>query len=191
VEPILFALPDFLDDATPLPRRKQHHASFRMTSDIRRQLGVPFPPQYSFSSWRDYQRDIKQSWFAVSPRGGGYDCQRHYEILGQAVLCLYLDAGAPWLLRESFRDGDNCLTFASVAELEAKIAACADPQRLIDRGRRDLEQHHLASRRARDVLDAITRRALRPRRLSLGERLTWRLWLRTSHRRLGHFAPGG
>jgi hypothetical protein len=189
VEPILFALPDFLDDATVLPRVKAHHASFRMTSGIRRELAAAFPPQYTFSSWREYQRDIKQSWFAISPRGGGYDCQRHYEILGQAVLCLFVDAQAPWLMRESFRDGDNCLTFASVAELQAKIAACTDPQRLIDRGRADLERRHLASRRARDVLDAVTRRGLPARPPSWRERLTWRLWLRRSRRRLAHFRP--
>jgi len=189
VAPILFALPDFLYDPTVLPRLKTHHASYRLTSDIRRELAGPFPPAYSFSTWADYQRDIKQSWFAISPRGGGYDCQRHYEILGQAVLCLYLDAQAPWQLRERFRDGDNCLTFASVAELEAKIAACGEPQRLIDRGREDLERHHLAAQRAREVLDDITQRELRPRRPSLRDQLAWRLWLRFGSRKLAHFTP--
>ena len=189
IEPILFALPDFLDDATALPRVKRHHASYRLTSDIRRALSTAFPPQYCFTSWADYRDDIKQSWFAVSPRGAGYDCQRHYEVLGHAVLCIFMDAQAPYLLRASFRDDENCLTFASVAELEAKIAACSDPQRLIDRGRADLQRHHLASQRAREVLDTVTRRDLRPRRLSLSERLSWRLWLLRRARRLAHYKP--
>lgn len=189
IEPILFALPDFLDDATALPRVKRHHASFRLTSDIRRALATAFPPQYRFTSWTDYRNDIKQAWFAISPRGAGYDCQRHYEILGHAVLCIFMDAHTPYQLRASFRDGDNCLSFASVAELEAKIAACTDPQRLIDRGRTDLQQRHLASQRAREVLDVVARRGRTSHRLSLSERLSWRLWLIRKSRRLARYKP--
>ena len=102
------ALPDFV-----LPRTKRYHASFGPTSTVRQQLAATYPPQYSFLTWQDYVGDIKQSWFAISPKGAGYDCQRHYEILGQAVLCIFMDEGAPPLLRKCFRDGHNCLTFSN------------------------------------------------------------------------------
>src|SRR5438132_1637275 len=100
VQPIAFALPDFLYDGSVVPRTKRYHASFLPTSEIRERLANTFVPQYTFQSWNEYLTDIKQSWFAISPKGAGYDCQRHYEILGNSVLCVFLDANAAALLRE-------------------------------------------------------------------------------------------
>ncbi len=177
VEPILFALPDFLRDDRRLPRTKSWHASFRLNSDIRREVARRFPPQYLFQSWDEYLADVKQSWFALSPKGAGYDCQRHYEVLGQAVLCIYMDASAPWLLRQSFTDNRNCLTFKSVPELVDKIERCTDPERLIEQAHTDLAQFHLASKRAEQLLDAITKCDLGQRRLDWWSRLEWRYWL--------------
>jgi hypothetical protein len=177
VEPILFALPDFLNDAGTVPRVQRVHASFRLTSDMRRRLAATFPPRYSFQTWDEYRHDIRQSWFAISPNGAGHDCQRHYEILGQAVLCIYMDAHAPWLLRRSFVDGENCLTFASVEELQDKLDRCTEPQRLIDRAGEDLRRLHLASRRAEQLLATLARYDLPRRKLSWLERLQWRYWL--------------
>jgi glycosyl transferase family 1 len=175
--PIQFALPDFLrDDASP-PRVRRYHASFRPTSDIRRRLAEVLTPRYSFATWREYVTDIKESWFAVSPRGAGYDCQRHYEILGNAVLCIFLDGGAPAALRESFVDGENCLAFTGVDDLVRKVEACSDPGRLIERGRRDLVDRHLATRRAEQVLAAASRYADTGRRPGRIDGLAWRLWL--------------
>ena len=100
--------------------------------------------------------DIKRSRFGISPKGAGYDCQRHYEILGNAVLCIYLDRAAPRILREQFLDGINCLTFDSLDSLKRKIDACKDSEALIQRGRQSLHEKHLSSCRAKQLLDRIT-----------------------------------
>jgi hypothetical protein len=181
VEPLLFALPDFLvDDNHVLPRTKRYHASFSLNTDIRRELTARFAVQNGFLSWDDYAADMRNSWFAISPRGGGYDCQRHYEILGRAVLCIFIDGRAPSMLREYFIDNRNCLTFASVPELLDKLDHCADPQRLIDQARIDLSAHHLASKRAEQMMAIIARYDIGHRRLSVGARGEWRRWLRLS-----------
>jgi hypothetical protein len=176
--PIQFALPDFLRDDTALTRVKRFHASFRPTSDIRRRLSEVMTPRYSFATWREYVRDIKESWFAVSPRGAGYDCQRHYEIMGNAVLCIFLDDGAPAMLRDSFVDGENCLTFSGVDELLRKVETCRDAQSLIDRARRDLTDRHLATKRAEQVLSAVLRYGTAGRSPAWWDGLAWRRWLR-------------
>ncbi len=190
VQPILFALPDFLYDARELTRTQPVHASFRVqTNTFRGELAKLYPPHVGFATWQEYQHDIKQSWFGISPRGAGYDCQRHYEILGQAVLCLYMDDEAPWLLRRSFVDGDNCLLFRTVPELQAKIDACRDPEGLITRGRRDLEANHLASKRAAQFVDQLTKHKTARQRLSLTNAVQWRVWLRRQARRQAKFRP--
>ncbi len=51
------------------------------------------------------------------------------------MLCVFLDANAPALLREYFVDGQNCLTFSSPEELLAKIENMTEPERLIERAR--------------------------------------------------------
>ena len=191
LQPILFALPDFLYDPEPLPRTQRVHASFLPTSDVRRELANCFAVRTAFETWRDYQADVKCSWFALSPRGAGYDCQRHYEILGQTVLCLFVDNAAPYLLRQSFIDGDNCLTFSSVAELSSKIDACRDPEALIERGAAAMRSEHLASRRAAQVLGRIARAALPRRRLRLLEQVSWAAWLRWNRERHRSFTLAG
>ncbi len=188
IEPVLLALPDFLDrtvDAQPArPRTQRVHASFRATSGIREELARLHPPRLGFRSWKEYAAAIASSWFALSPRGAGYDCQRHYEILGRAVLCIDLDADAPFALKAAFRDGENCLTFASVDELTRKIDACKDPLALIERGRADLASHHLASRRAEQLLERVASAGVhpgRPRGLALWHWIAWRALARWVH----------
>jgi hypothetical protein len=183
VEPILFALPDFLNDQGSPPRTQRVHASYGYTSEQRRELAKKFPPSYTYDDWASYRDDIRQSCFGLSPKGNGYDCQRHYEILGQAVLCIYLDAGAPYLLREQFRNDDNCLTFSSTQELEEKMAACHDPERLIERGRQDLERFHLASRRAEQMLGTISRQGMSGKKPGVIGRVLWRRWLEQALKR--------
>jgi hypothetical protein len=189
LEPILFALPDFLYDAEPLPRTQQVHAAFRLTSDVRRELAASFAPRDDFQTWREYQADIRRSWFAISPRGAGYDCQRHYEILGQAVLCVFLDAQAPYRLRQSFVDNDNCLSFSSAAQLRDKIERCRQPQRLVERGRESLLSQHLASKRAAQVLTTVASAPLAARHLRLVEAARWETWLRWQARRHAAYEP--
>jgi hypothetical protein len=185
VEPILFALPDFLYDNSVLSRTKRYHASFLPTSEIRERLAATFPPQYSFETWGEYLADIKQSWFAISPKGAGYDCQRHYEILGHAVLCIFMDERTPRLLRECFVDNHNCLTFTTPEELVTKMDHCAEPQRLIEQARADLVARHLASKRAEEVLATIARRGVPRRKMSWVSRLEWRYWI---HRKVSRHA---
>jgi hypothetical protein len=178
LEPVLFALPDFLRDDRVLARTKRYHASFRLNNEGRRNLAVTFPQSGSFRTWADYVGDIKQSWFAISPKGGGHDCQRHYEILGNAVLCIYMDAHTPWLLQQYFADNRNCLTFASAAELAEKMHHCTAPQRLIDQAREDLVRCHLASKRAEQLLATIVEHGVLRRRPSWIDKWQWTYWLR-------------
>jgi hypothetical protein len=177
VEPILFALPDFLNDQSAPPRVKRMHASFGPTSEMRRQLADKYPPEYTFTTWTDYRNDIRQSWFALSPKGVGYDCQRHYEILGQAVLCIHLDAGAPFALRKFFVDGENCLVFSSTAELERKVDQCREPGKLIARAGEDLRRFHLASRRGEQLLEALERHLPARRTPGWLGRRAWDRWM--------------
>lgn len=176
VEPILFALPDPFFDEAPAPKVKKCHASYTVNSPIRRELQAHFPPDFSFSTWPEYLLDIKQAWFGLSPKGAGYDCQRHYEIFGQAVLCIYLDERAPRLLKGSFTDGVNCLVFRTVKELLEKMERCREPGRLIEAARADLKRRHLASRRAEAVLRAIDRAGMTKKKPSWLSRLEWSWW---------------
>ncbi len=133
--------------------------------------------------------DIKQSWFAISPKGAGYDCQRHYEILGQAVLCIFMDEGAPPLLRKCFRDGHNCLTFSNAEELRRKMDQCADPGRLIEQAREDLLSTHLASRRAEELVSVMVSKTLASGKPGWLNRLEWCSWVARATARHGHFRP--
>jgi len=177
VHPIFFALPDFLLDETPVPKTKEHHASFRVHGPLRREIARRFPPDFSFATWEEYLSDIKGSWFGISPKGEGYDCQRHYEILGHAVLCVYMDRFTPPGMKRAFLDGVNCLHFASSDELAGKIASCRSKEELIQAGRNDLKGKHLASRRAAEVLSVLRGVDLRPRKMRLSEVLEWRLFV--------------
>lgn len=199
IEPISFALPDFLFDETPLPKGKKYHASFMVNSPVRRELEARFQPFYQFSTWKEYLQDIKESWFGISPKGAGYDCQRHYEIFGQAVLCIYLDKSAPRFLQEAFIDGVNCLTFQTVHELVEKMEGCSDPRRLIAAARADLKRRHLASKRAESVLEAMHESGIKCQgasRQKLGwvGRLEWSYWLARQLPKLAkkvELKPGG
>src|SRR4030065_636081 len=174
VHPIFFALPDFLLDETPVPKTKEHHASFRVHGPLRREIARRFPPDFSFATWEEYLSDIKGSWFGISPKGEGYDCQRHYEILGHAVLCVYMDRFTPPGMKRAFLHGVNCLHFSSSDELAGKIASCRSKEELIQAGRNDLKGKHLASRRAAEVLSVLRGMDLRPRKMRLSEVLEWR-----------------
>lgn len=182
VHPILFALPDFLLDETVASKTKEHHASFRVHGPLRREIASRFPPDFSFATWEEYLSDIKGSWFGISPKGEGYDCQRHYEILGHAVLCLYMDRFAPLGMRRAFQDGVNCLHFSSLDELAGKIASCRRKEALIVAGRKDLTVKHLASRRAADFLSVLRGAELRPGKMRWSERLAWRLFVADASR---------
>jgi hypothetical protein len=155
IEPIQFALPDHLLDDTVVDKIKLTHASFSVYPGLRQQI-CDYYGCCHINDWREYMYDIKRSRFGISPKGAGYDCQRHYEILGNAVLCIYLDRAAPRILREQFLDGINCLTFDSLDSLKRKIDACKDSEALIQRGRQSLHEKHLSSCRAKQLLDRIT-----------------------------------
>jgi hypothetical protein len=152
VRPIQFSLPDHLVDLTEADKIKKVHSSFSVYPGLRSDIAADYP-SVIIEKWHDYIQDIKRSWFAISPKGAGYDCQRHYEIMGNAVLCIYLDAQAPKIMQDEFVNGINCLTFSTAAELVKKINECADAQELILRGRDALLKRHLSSCRAKQLLD--------------------------------------
>ena len=154
VDQIQFALPDHLVDDSALPKTKLTHASFSVYPGLRKEISDLYGTRF-IDDWHEYMLDIKRSWFGISPKGAGYDCQRHYEILGNAVLCIYLDRRAPKILREQFVDGVNCLTFSTVEELKRKIDSCKDPGALIERGRKSLHEQHLSSCRAKQLLERV------------------------------------
>lgn len=166
VQPIQFALPDHLYDTRTVPKTQLTHASFAVYPGLRHDIAAAFTTRL-FDDWHEYILDIKRSWFGISPKGAGYDCQRHYEILGNAVLCIYLDTAAPRVLREQFVDGANCLVFTSVDELKRKIAACIDRERLLENGRQALLRFHLASCRARQLIGKIAELSGRKRHYHL------------------------
>jgi len=106
-------------------------------------------------------------------KGAGYDCQRHYEILGNSVLCVFLDANAPALAGEYFVDGQNCLTFSSPEELLAKIENMTEPTATHRRSREDLVGRHLASKRAEQFLLTTMRHGVTRQKAGLRSGLEW------------------
>lgn len=155
VQPIQFSFPDHLVDTTDVEKTQQTHASFSVYPGLRQELSDVYGSRL-FKEWHEYMQDIKRSWFGISPKGAGYDCQRHYEILGNAILCIYQDSSMPRILQEAFVDGFNCLTFSSVRELQKKIGHCSNPALLLRNGRQALLEKHLSSRRAQQVIDTVT-----------------------------------
>lgn len=151
VLPIQFSMPDHLVNWSQVPKVKKFHASFSVYQGIRSEIAQRYSP-ISLNSWNEYISDIRKSWFGISPLGAGYDCQRHYEILGQAVLCVYLDRSAPKILQESFIDNQNCIVWRTANELFEKIDKCKDKEAILQRGKESLVQYHLSSVRAKQVL---------------------------------------
>ena len=154
VQPIQFSFPDHLIDTTPVEKTQKIHASFSVYPGLRQEISDAYGSRL-FDDWNEYMQDIKRSWFGISPKGEGYDCQRHYEILGNAVLCIYRDSSTPRILKEAFVDGVNCLTFSSLSQLRTKIEQCTDPVLLLDNGKRALREKHLSSRRAQQFMERI------------------------------------
>jgi hypothetical protein len=163
VQPIQFSFPDHLVDFTEIEKTKLIHASFSLYPGLRQEIADMYGSRL-IDDWTEYMHDIKRSWFGISPKGAGYDCQRHYEILGNAVLCMYSDRNAPRILREQFVDGDTCLTFGSLKELKYKIEHCSDRERLLHNGRAALLEKHLSSKRAEQLMDLIVERKRKIRR---------------------------
>lgn len=154
VQPIQFSFPDHLIDTTHVEKNQKVHASFSVYPGLRQEIAGVYGSRL-FNDWHAYMQDIKRSWFGISPKGEGYDCQRHYEILGNAVLCIYQDSSTPRILKEAFVDGVNCLTFSSVDELRTKIERCTDPELLLRNGKQALLDKHLSSRRAQQMIDTV------------------------------------
>ena len=166
VEPIQFALPDHLLMPDEIPKVKLTHASFSVYPGLRQEIADAYGSRL-FSDWHEYMLDIKRSWFGISPKGAGYDCQRHYEIFGNAVLCIYLDESAPRILKEQFVDGVNCVAFSTIHELKQKIDSCPNREELLSNGRRALVQCHISSRRAEQLIGKVISLTARRRRYHL------------------------
>ena len=46
---------------------------------------------YTYATEDDYYQNYKESWFAVTCKKAGYDCLRHYEILANGCLPVFID----------------------------------------------------------------------------------------------------
>jgi hypothetical protein len=79
---------------------------------------------YAFSSEQAYYNDLKNSFYGITMKRGGWDCMRHYELAANGcVLCfrnldLKPNTCAPHGLNES-----NCVTYHNYDQLEQKIAS--------------------------------------------------------------------
>lgn len=46
---------------------------------------------YIYTTEEDYYRGYRESWFALTCKKGGWDCMRHYEIIANGCIPLFLD----------------------------------------------------------------------------------------------------
>lgn len=49
------------------------------------------PSKHVFTDEREYYNDMKNSWFGLSCKKGGWDCLRHYEIIASGSLLMFRD----------------------------------------------------------------------------------------------------
>ena len=52
------------------------------------------PRGYTYDTENDYYQNYKQSWFAMTCKKAGYDCLRHYEIIANGCLPVFIDIDA-------------------------------------------------------------------------------------------------
>lgn len=158
--PITFGLPDHL---SPLmssaglfnSKKTEIHSSFTVQhGPNRRELAAAFPVEM-YPTRRAYIEAINESKYVLSPMGAGYDCQRHYEILGRAVPIIEVNEDAPRHFQEMWRDGENCLTFwKDPAIIRDKIAATTKSQwdDMVACGYEEIHNKYTASAVAWDLL---------------------------------------
>jgi len=195
ISPLLFSLPDHL---APTARHKkdteilssfmiaQHQPWETSCAHIRVELARAFPPKH-FDSVGSYLNAIDRAWFMLSPKGFGWDCPRHYEALGRAIPCIQTGPGAAYDLDFYFKDGRNCVTFETVAELKKKLKEPMDREAMLERGRWDLFNYHLSSKRAEQFLTVLEGLGERSAFASDAQRATWAAFFGAAH----HAQPVG
>jgi len=131
VYPITFGLPDHLIPLMPGgantvnrdARENRIHSSFTIEHGVNRSELARHYPVKKYSNRIDYFGALSNSQYVLSPKGAGWDCQRHYEILGRSVPIIEVADDAPLHFISMWRDGENCITFNGDHKMiEDKIA---------------------------------------------------------------------
>ena len=158
--PITFGLPDHLAPPWSLAglfdrKPVEVHSSFTvMHGPNRGRLSAEWPVR-KYHTREKYLVELNKSKYVLSPMGAGWDCQRHYEILGRAVPIIEVRPDAPTHFINMWRDGENCLTFDGNADIiKEKIAEVDSHQwdRMIRTGYDELIEQYTASAVAKDLL---------------------------------------
>ena len=161
VHPITFGLPDHLAPLMPSSglfsaKKVEVHSSFTVEhGPNRRRLAATWPVE-KHRTRAEYVSALNEARFVLSPKGAGWDCQRHYEILGRAVPVIEVNDDAPAHFKEMWRDGENCLTFwEDPAIIQDKIAAVTPRQwdDMVMCGYKELYDKYLATAVAWTVLE--------------------------------------
>ena len=163
LHPITFGLPDHLAPLFPAVRlfdskSVEVHSSFTVAhGPNRRELAAAFPVEKCVTR-AGYIEAINEARYVLSPKGAGWDCQRHYEILGRAVPIIEVGPDAPVHFQKMWRDGENCLTFdGKPGTIVDKIAATDSKQwdQMVQCGYEELFDKYLATSVALRVLEMV------------------------------------
>lgn len=73
-----------------------------------------------FTEEEPYYRDMQESWFGLSCKKGGWDCLRHYEIMGAGALLLFRDYNQK--PESCSPQGLPCFSYSSPDELNSLMS---------------------------------------------------------------------
>jgi len=83
--------------------------------------------QYAFSREEDYYTDLRRSRFGITTKRAGWDCLRHYELAANGCVLCFRDLDAkPELCAPHSLNADNCISYQTIDELNAKLNALTD-----------------------------------------------------------------
>ena len=160
VLPVTFGLPDHIcpimsETGMFDSKSVEIHSSFQVEhGPNRRALAAKYPVTI-YPTRKEYIYAINESRYVLSPKGAGWDCQRHYEILGRAVPIIEVTKDAPLHFQKMWVDGENCLTYdGDPAIIKEKVKSIGSVQwdLMVQRGFEELMDSYLASRVAEDLL---------------------------------------
>ena len=136
-------------------KTEEIHSSYTVEhGPNRRELAAKYPVK-KYGTRQEYVEALGRAKYALSPKGAGWDCQRHYEILGRCVPLIEVGPDAPLHFQEMWRDGENCLTFdGSSAMIEDKIERLSPMEwnKIVECGFNEILDKYKASKVANNVL---------------------------------------
>lgn len=122
---------------------------------------------YVYTTQEDYYAEYRSSVFAITCKKGGWDCMRHYEILSQGCIPLFLDLDAcppdtmthfpKDLVKELMNRYAPMKGLRSLDDPALQEMLSADIQKLLDYTRKNLTVEAMASY----ILDTVGRRDAR------------------------------